>query len=140
MFNLAELVEWLGLSEFEIFTHLLSIFLFTIVLAFRLAGHLSEQYADWFGIFAPLYCGDICNAYFCVIVGIRMYLNNDNKRRALHRLIWSTKFLVLVAVFKYMLCLKLSGAHNLDYSEVFAPIFVLLQLVAVRACKLTATS
>lgn len=139
MFKLTELVHWLGLSEFEIFTNLLSLLLFTVLLAMRIAGYLTEQYIDWFGVFSPLYCGDVCNAYFCVIVGIRMYLNN-NKRRALNRLMWSVKFLVLIAVFKYLLCLKLSGAHNLDYSEVFAPIFVLLQLMAVRACKLTSNS
>uniref|UniRef100_A0A1A9WN53 Uncharacterized protein n=1 Tax=Glossina brevipalpis TaxID=37001 RepID=A0A1A9WN53_9MUSC len=84
----------------------------------------------------PLFCIDICNAYFCVIIGIRMYLDSDNKRKALHRFLWSTYFLFLVAIFKYLLCLKLTGQTGLEYSEVFSPIFVLLQLVAVRACQL----
>lgn len=137
MFELHELVQWLGLAEFEIFTNLVALFIFSIILAIRLAGDLPE--ADWFFVFSPLFCGDLCNSYFSIIVGIRMYLDNDNKRKALQRLLWSVKVLVLTGVFKYLLCLKLSGAQNLEYSEVFAPIFVLLQLIAVRACQLSST-
>jgi len=135
MFKLSELVRWLGLSEFEIFTNLVALLIFTIILALRLAGHVNEETVDWFIVFSPLFCGDICNSYFNIIVGIRMHLDNEDKRKSLHRLVWSTKVLVLTGVFKYLLCLKLSGAQNLDYSEVFAPMFVLLQLIAVRACQ-----
>lgn len=138
MFELHELVQWLGLAEFEIFTNLVALFIFSIILAIRLAGDLPEE-SDWFFVFSPLFCGDLCNSYFSIIVGIRMYLDNDNKRKALQRLLWSVKVLVLTGVFKYLLCLKLSGAQNLEYSEVFAPIFVLLQLIAVRACQLSST-
>ncbi|XP_031625321.1 transmembrane protein 203 [Contarinia nasturtii] len=140
MFDLKELVQWLGLDEFEIFTNLIALFIFSIILAVRLAGDIAEESMDWFTVFSPLFCGDICNSYFSIIVCIRMYLDNDNKRKALQRLLWSIKFLVLTGVFKYLLCLKLSGAQNLDYSEVFAPIFVLLQLVAVRACQLSGST
>lgn len=137
MFKLSELVRWLGLAEFEIFTNLVALLFFSIILSLRLAGHVAEESVSWFIVFSPLFCGDICNSYFSIIVGIRMYLDNDNKRKSLHRLLWSTKVLLLTGVFKYLLCLKLSGAQNLDYSEVFAPIFVLLQLIAVRACQLS---
>lgn len=139
MFELPELVQWLGLAEFEIFTNLVALFIFSIILAIRLAGDLTEESADWFLVFSPLFCGDLCNSYFNIIVGIRMYLDSDNKRKALQRLLWSVKVLVLIGVFKYLLCLKLSGSQNIEYSEVFAPIFVLLQLIAVRACQLSST-
>lgn len=137
MFKLSELVRWLGIAEFEIFTNLLAILFFTIILSMKLAGHLR---CDWLIVFSPLFCGDVCNSYFSIIVGIRMYLNNDNKRKSLQRLLWSVKVLVLTGVFKYLLCLKLSNAQDLEYSEVFAPIFVLLQLIAVRACQLSGSS
>lgn len=143
MFELHELVQWLGLAEFEIFTNLVALFIFSIVLAVRLHGDASEDNSnklDWFTVFSPLFCGDVCNSYFSIIVGIRMYLDNDNKRKALQRLLWSVKVLVLTGVFKYLLCLKLSGAQNIEFSEVFAPIFVLLQLIAVRACQLSSSS
>ncbi|EDV44648.1 uncharacterized protein Dana_GF20216 [Drosophila ananassae] len=142
MFKLSELVRWLGLTEFEILVNLCGLLVFTITLAVKLSaagstgGVLPELVGDWFTVFSPLFFIDICNAYFCVIVGIRMYLDSDNKRKALHRFMWSTYFLVLIAIFKYLLCLKLSGKTGLEYSEVFSPIFVLLQLVAVRACQL----
>lgn len=147
MFKLSELVLWLGLSEFEIFIHLLGTLIFTILLAVRIGATslaippvpptIFGQPLDWYGVFAPLFGADVMNGYFAIIVGIRMYIAHDNKRKGLHRLLWSTKCLVLVGVFKYLLCLKLAGTQNLDYSEVFAPVFVLLQLVAVRACKLS---
>lgn len=138
MFKLSELVKWLGLSEFEIFTNLLTLWIFTMLLSIRLGGYLPDL--DWFGIFSPLFCSDLSNAYFCVIVGIRMFLNNDNRRKSFNRFFWSLKFLILTVVFKYLLCRKLSGEQNLDYFEVFAPLFVLLQLIAVRACQLSNTN
>lgn len=137
MFKLSELVKWLGLTEFEIFTNLLALLTFTILLSLRIASYLQEQVLDWFGIFSPLFCADLCNGYFCIIIGIRMYLDTDQiKRRALHRILWSANFLILTLVFKYLLCLKLSGQTGLEFSEVFSPIFILLQLIAVRACQL----
>ncbi|KAH8273345.1 hypothetical protein KR018_005247 [Drosophila ironensis] len=143
MFKLSELVRWLGLTEFEILVNLCGLLVFTVTLAVKISangavagGVLQDLVVDWFTVFSPLFFIDICNAYFCVIVGIRMYLDSDNKRKALNRFMWSTYFLVLIAIFKVLLCLKLSGKTNLEYSEVFSPIFVLLQLVAVRACQL----
>ncbi|KAK0077162.1 hypothetical protein PV325_004345 [Microctonus aethiopoides] len=52
------------------------------------------------------------------------------------RALWSLISLLLIFVFEYLLCKKLSGQSNLEYSEVLSPVFVLLQLVAVRACQL----
>ncbi|GAB0091430.1 Ribonuclease P [Sergentomyia squamirostris] len=141
MFKLSELVSWLGLKEFEIFTNLLALLVFTILLSLRVSSYFSAEYLDWFVIFSPLFCGDACNAYFCLIVCIRMYLESDQiKRRAFHRLLWSTNYIVLTVVFKYLLCLKLSGQIGLEFSEVFSPIFILLQLIAVRACQLPNSS
>lgn len=137
MFKLSELVRWLGITEFEIFVNLLSLLIFSVALAMKLAGHFPF---DWFIVFSPLFCGDICNAYFCIIVSIRLYFFIESRRKSLQRLLWSTKVLVLTGVFKYLLCLKLSNAQDLEYSEVFAPIFVLLQLIAVRACQLSTSS
>lgn len=136
MFKLSELVRWLGLTEFEILVNLCGFLIFTFLLAFKISGTYISANTHWLTIFSPLFCVDICNAYFCVIVGIRMYIGSENKRKAFHRFMWSTYFLVLVAIFKYLLCLKLSGQIGLEYSEVFSPIFVLLQIVAVRACQL----
>ncbi|XP_037942676.1 transmembrane protein 203 [Teleopsis dalmanni] len=135
MFKLIELVCWLGITEFEMLLNLCGALAFTIMLALKTAYFEKLDY-DWFIVFRPLFCVDICNGYFCIIVGIRMYIDSDNKRKAIHRLMWSTYFLILASIFKYLLCLKLSSQTGLEYSEVFSPLFVLLQLVAVRACQL----
>uniref|UniRef100_A0A6M2DUN8 Putative conserved plasma membrane protein n=1 Tax=Xenopsylla cheopis TaxID=163159 RepID=A0A6M2DUN8_XENCH len=130
-FTLPEIVQWLGLTVFEIWCNLISITIFTVLLAFQ----VSSESTDWWLTFSPLFASDIMNCYFCVIVFIRMYLEGFH-RPALLRACWSSVFLVLTIVFKYLLCRKLSGQIGLDYSEVFAPIFILLQLIAVRACQL----
>jgi hypothetical protein len=55
---------------------------------------------------------------------------------ALLRSFWSLFTLSMLFLFKYLLCQKLSGGASLDYSEVMSPVFILLQLVMIRACQL----
>uniref|UniRef100_U5ENS7 Putative conserved plasma membrane protein n=1 Tax=Corethrella appendiculata TaxID=1370023 RepID=U5ENS7_9DIPT len=135
-FKLVDIVKWLGLTQFEIFINFIGFFIFSIILAIKFA--LQQQtpitQSEWLIIFAPLFISDICNAYFCTIVGIRMYLSHKHKQ-AVHKCSWSTQFLVLTSIFKYLVYLKLSAQTGLEYSEVFSPIFVLLQLIAVKACQ-----
>lgn len=137
-FKLVDVVKWIGLTQFEILVNLLAFLVFSIILTVKAttgalqAGPIST--GEWLVMFSPLFCGDFFNAYFCVIVGIRMYLNAKH-RQAMHRLSWSIHFLLLTAGFKYLVCMKLSGQSGLEYSEVFSPIFVLLQLIAVKACQ-----
>lgn len=134
MFNLYEISHWLGLSCFEIFTHMVALLVFTILLTLKLEKYLPDAALDWFGIFSPLFLADLCNGYFTIIVVIRSY--DLMKRQSINRFMWSVNFLVLMIVFKYLLCLKLSGQSGLEFSEVFSPVFILLQLIAVRACNL----
>jgi hypothetical protein len=107
--------------------------MFSILVALQAEGILGG--ASWWVVFAPLFVGDGLNAYFCVIIFIRMYMDGIYKA-ALLRACWSTAFLVLLFVFKFLLCRKLTGASTLEYSEVMSPLFILLQLVAVRACQI----
>ncbi|XP_071451681.1 transmembrane protein 203-like [Hetaerina americana] len=150
-FSLDELVQWLGLTVFEMWVFLASLSLFTILVALGAEGALPpadppipqvsgsqtsmhRQPSPWL-IFSPLFVADALNTYFCAIVFVRMYLEGAYKA-ALLRASWSLSLLVLLFVFKFLLCEKLSGRSTLEYSEVLAPIFILLQLVAVRACHL----
>lgn len=132
LFSLEELVQWLGLTVFELWINLLCVACYTILLTV----HCEEVYRmSWWVVFSPLFIADGLNTYFCVIVFIRMYLEGLYKV-ALLRASWSFVFLVLLFVFKFLLCLKLSGQSTLEYSEVLSPVFILLQLIAVRACQL----
>lgn len=132
-FKLSDLVKWLGLSQFEILINLIAFFIFTILLTV-IHPNVNDNLRDWFIVFSPLFCGNILNAYFSIIVCIRLYLANCH-RQALNRMLWSVKFIVLTTVFKYLLCLRLADETQLTYSEVFAPIFVLLILLSLRACQ-----
>lgn len=131
-FTLNEIVQWIGLTVFEIWINLITIAIFTVLLALKIDGVVNSA---WWTIFAPLFVSDAMNAYFCCIVCIRMTLEVSYKA-SLYRVSWSCIFLGLTFVFKFLLCRKLQGDSAIEYSEVFAPLFILLQLIAVRACQL----
>lgn len=156
-FKLKDLSKWLGLTQFEILVNLVSFLIFTILLVFNeinapeVQSHIfgNESSVNLFQqksyrlenielIFLPLFCSDILNCYFTAIVFIRMFLADKN-RHAFNRVLWSEQFLALNLVHKYLLYSKLSDSQNFErfsYSEVFSPLFVLLQLIAIRACQL----
>lgn len=131
-FTLLEIVQWIGLTVFEIWINLITIFIFTVLLALKIEMVINSA---WWTIFAPLFVSDAMNAYFCFIVCIRMSLDNSYKT-CLYRVSWSIIFIGLTFVFKFLLCRKLQGDSAIEFSEVFAPLFILLQLIAIRACQL----
>lgn len=137
LFSLDELVHWLGLTVFELWINLISIAVFTILLALHLEEKIltDKPSSAWWIVFSPLFVADAMNAYFCTIVLIRMYLEGMYKV-AFFRALWSFCFLTLIFAFEFLLCKKLSSLSSLEYSEILSPIFILLQLMAVRACQL----
>ncbi|XP_065349152.1 transmembrane protein 203 [Cloeon dipterum] len=133
IFSLKEITLWLGITLFEIWIGLLSLLVFVILLGLR-----SEEYltgTSWWLIFMPLFMADGLNAYFCIIVLIRMYLEGLYKT-ALFRASWSFALLSLVFVFQFLLCRKLAMANTFEYTEIMSPLFIVLQLIAVRACQI----
>lgn len=93
---------------------------------------------SWWLVLSPMFIADALNTYFCVIVLIRMYLDGVLKPAAL-RALWSFSVLTLGFTFKFLLCRKLSELSepsHLEYSAVMSPVFVLLQLILIRACHL----
>jgi len=135
IFSLNELVHWLGLTTFEIWINLIALMFFTILLALKLDENLFLGPSGWWEVFSPLFVADGLNTYFCAIIFIRMYMEGMI-RAGILRALWSQISLLLIFVFKYLLCKKLSGQSTLEYSEVLSPVFILLQLIAVRACQL----
>lgn len=135
IFSLNELVHWLGLTIFEIWINLVSLTIFTVLLALKLDDNYFLGHSGWWIVFSPLFVADGLNTYFCAIIFIRMHMGGMLKD-AILRGLWSLISLLLIFVFKYLLCKKLSGQSTLEYSEVLSPIFILLQLIAVRACQL----
>lgn len=158
-FKMIEISRWLGITPFEILINLFSFFLFSILLTLTVDGHTdffminpqhngtdhdvyrsegfqnTKPVIDWFSLFLVLFCADIFNSYFCFIVILRMYLQN---LQSMHKLFWTVNFILLTGLFKYLIALKLTGT-SLEWTEVCSPIFVLLQLFALRACQIKNT-
>ncbi|KAF8788322.1 Transmembrane protein 203 like protein [Argiope bruennichi] len=132
IFSLKELVKWLGLTILEILLNLIAVTIFSVMATLKLENYIRMS---WWSTFVPLFICDGLNAYFCVIVFIRQYLEGMYKAAAL-RSSWSFIQLLLVFLFKLLLCLKLEGQKNLVYSEVVSPLFILLMLIMIRACQL----
>lgn len=147
-----EISKWLSITPFEILIHLISILTFSILLTITIDGNFqfmmiqssnnstdihhdqsTKQQIDWFKLFSVLFCADILNTYFCFIMILRMYINHQT---AIHKIFWSLNFILLTGLFKYLIALKLNETtKNLEWMEVSSPIFVLLQLFALKACQ-----
>ena len=135
-FSLRELLRWLGITVFEIWTALVCFTIFTVLLTLKVDTDFGDKSLTWWIVFSPLFVCDALNAYFCVIVFIRMYLDNAYKL-ALVRVIWSQFMISLLFVFKYLLCQKLTGSESkLEYSEVMGPVFMIMIMIMIRACQL----
>jgi len=135
LFRQKELLRWLGVSVFEIWVWLLSLTIFSVLLVLKVEKQVLPTETSWFLVFSPLFICDGLNAYFCIIVFIRQYLDREF-RNALLRALWSLFVIGLLFVFKFLLCNKLDDKSKLEYSEVMSPVFILLQLVMIRACQL----
>ncbi|CAL8141301.1 unnamed protein product [Orchesella dallaii] len=131
-FNLQELGQWLGVTAYEIWIWLTSLAVFTVLLSLKLDGNMDFS---WWVVFSPLFIGDALNAYFVVTVFIRMYIAKRVRPASL-RTLWSLLQLVLVFLFEYLLCWKLTDSTQFEYSEVMAPLFILSQFIMIRACQL----
>lgn len=130
IFSLKEVVKWLGLSIFELWLHIVTILVFSILLAVK----LEDGTLSWWTVFIPLFVCDGCVAYFSAIVFLRLYLAGD-KRLAAMRTLWSFFMVGLLLSYKLLLCLRLEDIHKRDFAVIHIPLFLLLKLLAVRACQ-----
>ncbi|CAL1530875.1 unnamed protein product [Lymnaea stagnalis] len=131
LLRLKEIIQWTRMTAFELFLHLLSILIFSVLVAAKIEGHLG---ASWSTIFSPLFICDGLNAYLCLIVFVRQYREYDLKQASL-RVASSLAVIGLIFTFKLLLCQKLVTG-NLSCSEVFAPLFVLSKILMIRACRM----
>lgn len=137
LFTVEEFSQWIGLTQFEMLIQTIGLLVFTGLLTYRVDFLKQSDFntSDTWITFFPLFVANIINAYFCVIVFIRTCLERTFKSAFL-RALWSSTVIGILMLFEYMLCQKLTGANNLDTSEVASPILLLLQLLAVRACQI----
>lgn len=130
--TLKELVNWLGMTSFEICVHLISIFVFTVLIVLKMEAIWSMT---WWQVFIPLFVADGINTYFCIIVFLRQFQDYAFKHAGL-RLLSSLLCFSLLFVFKFLLCQKLSEYHlGLTYPQVSAPLFPLWLVLCIRSCQ-----
>jgi len=131
MFNLKEIITWLGVTVFELLIFSFSLLIYSVFLMLKLEGFVA---ANWWFIHAPLFLLDAYLFYFCIIVFIRQNLLGFY-RVSLFRAVWSFNQISILFLAKLLLCLKLEGAKHIRYSEIFAPIFFYLLLLMIRGCQ-----
>lgn len=127
LFKLEEILKWIGITAFEVWLHIVSVFVFSFLAVFKYEDLIQ---CTWYEAFIPLFiCDGLC-AYFVIIVYIRMYRD----RSSIIRLLSSLLSVVLLFVFKVLLCQKLSKEKIITYSEVMVPLFALVVIVMFRSC------
>ncbi|GAA6078412.1 transmembrane protein 203 [Tachysurus ichikawai] len=134
LFSLRELVQWLGFATFELFLHLAALLVFSVLVALRMDLLIN---LSWWLVFVPLFAADGLSTYFTAIVSIRLYQEGE-ERLAVLRLLWVLTVLSLKLVCEVLLCQKLAEHEQTRdplYGLVVSPLFVLLQLLMIRACR-----
>ncbi|XP_040262014.1 transmembrane protein 203 [Bufo bufo] len=133
LFSLRELVQWLGFAQFEIFIHILALLIFTILVAIKVDNLVTGL--GWWSAFIPFFAADGLSTYFTAIVTVRLFQDGE-KRQAVLRLFWILTILSLKFVFEMLLCQKLEEqTKGLWFGLIMSPIFILLQLLMIRACR-----
>ncbi|XP_017315241.1 transmembrane protein 203 [Ictalurus punctatus] len=132
LFSLRELVQWLGFATFELFLHLAALLAFSVFVALRVDLLTT---VSWWLVFVPLFAADGLSTYFTAIVSIRLYQEGE-ERLAVLRLLWVLTVLSLKLVCEVLLCQKLAEqTRDPLFGLIVSPLFVLLQLLMIRACR-----
>ncbi|XP_043095232.1 transmembrane protein 203 [Puntigrus tetrazona] len=138
LFSLRELVQWLGFATFELFLHLGALLVFSVLVAIHMDVDKQTLEMSWWLVFSPLFAADGLSTYFTAIVSIRLYQEGE-KRLAVLRLLWVLTVLSLKLVCEVLLCQKLAeqnqAPNDLWFGLIVSPLFILLQLLMIRACR-----
>ncbi|XP_053138688.1 transmembrane protein 203 [Hemicordylus capensis] len=135
LFSLRELVQWLGFAPFELFLQAGALLVASVLLVLKVDGGAAGAGLNWWGVFSPFFAADGLSTYFTTIVSVRLFQDGE-KRLAVLRLFWILTLLSLKFVFEMLLCQKLGEqSHELWYGLIMSPVFILLQLLMIRACR-----
>ncbi|XP_048772685.2 transmembrane protein 203-like [Ostrea edulis] len=127
LFKLEEILKWIGITVLEVWLHLISVLVFSFLAVLKYEEYI---HCTWYEAFIPLFiCDGLCG-YFVIIVYVRMYRD----RSSVIRLLSSLLSIVLLFVFKVLLCQKLSREKIITFSEVMVPLFALVVIVMFRSC------
>ena len=126
--------KWLGLTVFEMLLHVLSVFIFTILLTLK----IDEVFdLDWFTVFAPLFICDVTNLYFRLIAYFRLFMEVPRENVFFIRICKTQGIAFAWFIFKLFLFIKLSSSDvSFSWIVVFAPLHVLMTGLVFCSCEL----
>lgn len=130
LFTLKELKKWLQITVFELTMMIASVLAFSILLVLKLEDYLDST---WWTVFTPLFACDTLMAYFDLIVFIHLYMAME-KSLAVKRIIINTAIILLLIIYKVLLCQQLEGVREMKYAVVHSPLFILMFFLLVRSC------
>ncbi|XP_071481555.1 transmembrane protein 203-like [Diadema setosum] len=133
LFTLNEARLWLGMTVFEMWVHAVSLLIFSVLLPLKVEAIIT---ASWWVVFLPLFAATGLNAYFSIIVFIRLYVD-DLYRLGIMRILWSGLILALIFVFELLLCKRLENETEVSASLVMSPLFVMIHVLFIRACQVS---
>jgi ribonuclease P/MRP protein subunit RPP20 len=114
--NSRTVCKWLMMTEFEMLINLMGITASTILLALKVDEYLN---LNWRAIFMPLFVADALQAYFCLIVVIRLYFDYQKKKSLLHG--FSTGSLLILRFISKLLFYILLSKEDESYPNGFKP-------------------
>lgn len=129
-----DILRWLGVTPFEIWMIGASVLVYGVLFLTKASTSLLDSFS-WWSVHSPLFICDSFWAYFCCIVLIRQIVD-QSYRTAIFRALWSFNQILLIFLFKLLLCFRLEGQKQITQTEILSPLLVLLILLIVRACQL----
>jgi hypothetical protein len=132
-----DITRWLGVTPFELVMIGVSLLIYGLLLTIKTTTSLFDTYLplSYWVIHSPLFVADSLWSYFCTIVLIRQIVNQSYKS-GIFRALWSFNQILLIFLFKLLLCFRLEGHKQISKSEIMSPLFVLFILLVIRGCQL----
>uniref|UniRef100_A0A914XKI7 Transmembrane protein n=1 Tax=Plectus sambesii TaxID=2011161 RepID=A0A914XKI7_9BILA len=140
LLRLSEITRWMGVSVFELWLHAVGLLMSLVLLVVKRETNIPVSF--WL-VFAPLFAASAFNFYFVLVVFVRMVFEERSFKIPSIRAAVACFGLLMIVVFEVLLCWKLNDADigfpslRASYGVVFAPIWVLMACLCVRACQLT---
>lgn len=128
--SLRELKQWLQITAFEIAMLLIATIAYVILLALKIEDDIN---ATWWMVFSPLFACDTLIAYFDLIVFIHLYMTEE-KTLAVKRVMINTAIILLLVIYKVLLCQQLEGTRSMKFSAIHSPLFILMFFLLIRSC------
>ncbi|KAK0393301.1 hypothetical protein QR680_000141 [Steinernema hermaphroditum] len=141
MLSFQEIIQWTGVTVFEVWIHSVALIISTILLAFKIEYELA--WITYCEIFAPLLVASAIDYYFLLIVFIRCFVEEKECRAPFLRFAFCWLRVIMIAIFEILLCYKINGDLQkgelnvqISYSVVFIPVWLIMAGLGFQACRL----